>query len=426
MQLEKLAHIRQNFPNRALPDVAAAVREQMEGAEWALAVKPGSRIAVGVGSRGITNIDVIAKAVVEFWKSRGVNPFLIPVMGSHGSASAEGQAEVLAHYGITEETMGAPVVSSLDVVPIGTTPEGIEVVMDRQAHEADGTMLLSRVKWHTDFEGKLESGLHKMMAIGLGKWAGAKRYHTYALELGLERMIRSVGKVMLATGKMLGGMAILEDAYHSTAEVAAVGAAGMVEQEEELLAKVKSWKPNIPVKEVDLLIVDEIGKNFSGAGMDTKIVNRSGRNGPNSWPNVPKIFRIIVRDLSPLSNGNAIGMGLADAITDRLFEKVDFEATWVNSLTASSPPAAFTPMHFPDDRTCIEKIVPTCGKLDLSKVTIAWIRNSMDIGELMVSEGLLDEVRANPEVEVLSAPMDLEFDEAGNLVNVMSAELMAH
>ena len=426
MQLQKLAHIRQNFPNRALPDVTAAAREQLENADWALAVAPGSRIAVGVGSRGITNIDVIAKAVVEFWKSRGVKPFLIPVMGSHGSASAEGQAEVLAHYGITEETMGAPVVSSLDVVPIGTTPEGIEVVMDRQAHEADGTMLLSRVKWHTDFEGKLESGLHKMMAIGLGKWAGAKRYHTYAMELGLEQMIRSVGKVMLATGKMLGGMAILEDAYHSTAEVAAVGAAGMVEQEEELLAKVKSWKPNIPVKEVDLLIVDEIGKNFSGAGMDTKIVNRSGRKGPNSWPNVPKIFRIIVRDLSPLSNGNAIGMGLADAITDRLFEKVDFEATWVNSLTASSPPAAFTPMHFPDDRTCFEKIVPTCGKLDLSEVTIAWIRNSMDIGELMVSEGLLDEVRANPEVEVLSAPMDLEFDETGNLLNVMSAEPVAH
>ena len=426
MQLQKLAHIRQNFPDRALPDVAAATREQMEGADWALAVKPGSRIAVGVGSRGITNIDVIAKAVVDFWKSRDVKRFLIPVMGSHGSASAEGQAEVLAHYGITEETMGAPVVSSLDVVPIGTTPEGIEVVMDRQAHEADGTMLLSRVKWHTDFAGKLESGIHKMMAIGLGKWAGAKRYHTHALEMGLEQMIRSVGTVMLATGKMLGGMAILEDAYHSTAEVAAVGAAGMVEREEELLAKVKSWKPNIPVNEVDLLIVDEIGKNFSGAGMDTKIVNRSGRTGPNSWPNVPKIFRIIVRDLSPLSNGNAIGMGLADAITDRLFEKVDFEATWVNSLTASSPLAAFTPMHFPDDRTCIEKIVPTCGKLDLSEVTIAWIRNSMDIGELMVSEGLLDEVRANPEIEVLSEPMDLEFDGAGNLVNVMSAEPVAH
>jgi len=425
MQLQKLVQIRQNFSDRGLPDVAGAVRAQMESAGWALAVKPGSRIAVGVGSRGITNIDIIARAVVDFWKSRDVKPFLIPVMGSHGAASAQGQADVLAHYGITEETMGAPVISSLDVVPVGTTPGGIEVVMDRQAHEADGTMLLSRVKWHTDFDGKLESGIHKMMAIGLGKWAGAKRYHTFGLHNGLEQVIRSVGIVMLGTGKMLGGMAILEDAYHNTAEVHAVGAKGMVEREEELLARVKSWKPNIPVS-LDLLIVDEIGKNFSGAGMDTKVVNRSGRKGPNTWPNVPKIFRIFVRDLSPLSNGNAIGMGLADVITDRLFEKVDFEATWVNSLTASSPPAAFTPMHFPNDRTCLEKIVPTCGKLDLSEVTIGWIRNSMDIGELAISENLVSRVNDNPEVEIISEPRELEYDDAGNLIKIFAAEPVAH
>ena len=425
MRLQNLVQMRQNFPDRGLPDVAGAVRAQMENAGWALAVKPGSRIAVGVGSRGITNIDIIARAVVDFWKSRDAKPFLIPVMGSHGAATAQGQADVLAHYGITEETMGAPVVSSLDVVPIGTTPEGVEVVMDRQAHEADGTMLLSRVKWHTDFDGKLESGIHKMMAIGLGKWAGAKRYHTFALHHGLERMIRSAGKVMLGSGKMLGGMAILEDACHNTAEVHAVGADGMVEREEELLARVKSWKPNIPV-DVDLLIVDEIGKNFSGSGMDTKIVNRSGRRGPNTWPNVPKIFRIFIRDLSPLSNGNAIGMGLADVITDRLFEKIDFEATWVNSLTASSPPAAFTPMHFPDDRTCLERIAPTCGKLDLSEVTIAWIRNTMDIGELAISENLTPQVNDNPEVEIVSEPRELEFDEAGNLINIFAAEPVPH
>ncbi len=425
MRLQNLVQIRQNFPDRGLPDVAGAVRAEMENAGWALAVKPGSRIAVGVGSRGITNIDIIARSVVDFWKSRDVKPFLIPVMGSHGAASAEGQADVLAHYGITEETMGAPVVSSLDVIPIGTTPEGIEVVMDRQAHEADGTMLLSRVKWHTDFDGKLESGIHKMMAIGLGKWAGAKRYHTFALHHGLEQVIRSVGKVMLGTGKMLGGMAIIEDAYHNTAEVHAVGAEGMVEREEELLARVKSWKPNIPVN-VDLLIIDEIGKNFSGAGMDTKVVNRSGRKGPNTWPKVPKIFRIFIRDLSPLSNGNAIGMGLADVITDRLFEKVDFEATWVNSLTASSPPAAFTPMHFPDDRSCLERIAPTCGKLDLSEVTIAWIRNTMDIGELAISENLVPRVSDNPEVEIVSEPRQLEFDDAGNLINIFAAEPVTH
>ena len=426
MQLQKLVPIRQNFPDRRLPDVAAAVRDTMEAADWANAVPAGSRIAVGVGSRGITNIDVIAKAVVDFWKSRDCKPFIIPVMGSHGAATGPGQADVLAHYAISEATMGCPIVSSLDVVPIGTTPEGIEVVMSKDALEADGVMLCARVKWHTDFEGKLESGIHKMMAIGLGKWAGARVYHTHGLTMEFENVIRGVGKVVLDTGKMLGGLAILEDAYHSTAEVHAVGAARMVEEEEELLARVKSWKPNIPVKEVDLLIVDEIGKNFSGAGMDTKIINRSGKRGPNVWQGVPIIKRIFSRDLSSLSYGNAIGIGLCDVISDKLFNKVDFEPTWVNALTASSLIAAYVPLHFADDRTCIEKIAPTCAKLDVHEVSIAWIRNTMDLHELMVSENLLDEVRRNPEIEILGEPIEIDYDADGNLVGALQAEAVTH
>ena len=425
MQLHRLVHIRQNFPDRRLPDVAAAVRAEMQAADWALAVKPGSRIAVGVGSRGITNIDVIAKAVADFWKSRDCEPFIIPVMGSHGAATGRGQADVLAHYEITAETMGCPIVSNLDVVPLGTTEDGVEVVMSKDAYEADGAMLCSRVKWHTDFEATLESGIHKMMAIGLGKWAGAQRYHTHGLRLGLERIIRTVGKVVLDTGKMLGGMAILEDAHHNTAEVHAVGAAGMVEREEELLARAKSWKANIPVKELDLLIVDEIGKNFSGAGMDTKVINRSGRRGPNTWENVPTIRRIFARDLSPLSNGNGVGIGLADVISDRLYNKVDFEPTWINSLTASSLTASYVPLHYSDDRTCIEKMAPTCGRVDPSEISIAWIQNTMELGELMISENLLDEVRQNPEIEVLSEPREIEYDSEGNLINVRAAEPVA-
>ena len=426
MQLQKLVPIRQNFPDRGLPDIPFAVRETMGAAEWTNRVPAGSRIAVGVGSRGITNIDMIAKAVVDFWKSRDCRPFIIPVMGSHGAATGPGQAEVLAHYGINEKTMGCPIVSSLDVEPIGTTPDGIEVVMAKDALEADGVMLCSRIKWHTDFEGKLESGIHKMMAIGLGKRAGAQVYHTHGLKLGLEHVIRTVGAVVLGTGKMLGGLAILEDAHHHTAKVQAVGAAGMVEEEEELLACVKSWKPNIPVKELDILIVDEIGKNFSGSGMDTKIINRSGRRGPNGWDGVPTIHRIFSRDLSPLSNGNAVGIGLSDVISDRLYNKVDFEPTWINSLTASSLTASYVPLHFADDRTCIEKIAPTCGKLDVSEVSIAWIRNTMDINELMISENLLDEVRQNPEVEILGEAHEIEFAADGNLVVVGEAEAVVH
>lgn len=425
MRLQRLVRIRQNFPERKLPDVAAAVRAEMEAAEWAKAVPAGSRIAVGVGSRGISNIDVITRAVVDFWKSRGAKPFLIPVMGSHGAASAEGQADVLAHYGITEQTMGAPVVSSLEVVKIGTTPEGIDVPMDRTALESDGVMLLSRVKWHTSFEGKLESGVHKMMAIGLGKWEGAKGYHAWGLRIGLETVIRSVGKVVLGTGKMLGGLAILEDAYHNTAEVHALGAAGMVEREEELLRRTKSWKANIPVDEVDLLIVDEMGKNVSGTGMDAKVINR-GPQGPNKWPGVPVVRRIFTRDLTDMSYGNAIGIGLTDIVTDRLFRKIDFNATWINSLTASNPMPSKAPIHFPTDRECIEKILPTCGKLDISECSIVWIRNTMELGEMLASENLVEELEQNHHIEFLSEPQEIEFDGAGNLVGVLAGEALAH
>ena len=420
MPTQRLVRVRQNFPKRALADVAAAVRATLEAADWTNKVKPGSRIAIGAGSRGIQNIDVIVKAAVDFWKSRDCKPFIIPVMGSHGAATAEGQADVLHHYGITEARMGAPIISSLDVVAIGTTSEGIEVSMDKQAFQSDGVMLCSRVKWHTDFEGGLESGVHKMMAIGLGKWAGAKRYHTWALRLGMESVIRSVGKVVLSSGKMLGGLAILEDAWHNTAEVHAIGAATMVAEEEKLLALTKSWKANLPAKEIDLVIVDEMGKTFSGAGMDTKVVNRSV-DGPNVWKDVPVVRRLFARDLSDRSYGNAIGVGFADIVTDRLVSAIDYNATWVNGLTSSTTQPCATPMHFPTDQECMEKILPTCGRLDPNDCSIVWIPNTMDIAECLVSENLLPEIEQNPEIEVISGSIDIEFDSAGNLVPAFEA-----
>jgi hypothetical protein len=423
MPTQRLVRIRQNFPKRALADVTAAVRATLEAADWTKKVKPGSRIAIGAGSRGIQNIDVIVKAAVDFWKSRDCQPFIIPVMGSHGAATAEGQADVLHHYGITEERMGAPIISSLDVVTIGTTPEGIEVSMDKQAFEADGVMLCSRVKWHTDFEGGLESGVHKMMAIGLGKWAGAKRYHTWALRLGMEQLIRSVGQVVLGTGKMLGGLAILEDAWHNTAEVHALGAAVIVAEEEKLLARTKSWKANLPAKEIDLLIVDEMGKTFSGAGMDTKVVNRSVE-GPNVWKDVPVVRRLFVRELSNKSYGNAIGVGFADITTDRLVNAIDYNATWVNGLTSSTTQPGSTPMHFATDRDCVEKILETCGRLDANDCSIVWIPNTMEIAECLVSENLLPEIEQNPEIKIISVPQEVDFDSAGNLIP--SFEAVAH
>lgn len=420
MDLPRLLRVKQHFPSYALTDVAGAVRQTLESAAWTARVKPGSRLAIGVGSRGITNIATIVRAVIDFWKSRGMRPFIIPVMGSHGAATAEGQADVLAHYGIIEQTMGAPVVSSLDVVPLGATPEGIDVVMDRTAVESDGVMLVSRIKWHTDFDGKLESGVHKMMAIGLGKYAGAQRYHTWAVRLGHERVIRSVGRKVLSTGKMLGGLGILEDACHNTGEVHALGVDDMERREEELLAKVKTWAPRIPLKEIDILIVDEMGKNISGAGMDTKIVNRTVQGESNTWPNAPRIMRIFVRDLSSLSYGNAVGLGMADVITDRFLRKIDRVPTELNALTASTTRMCATPIHFATDRICLEKVAPTVGRLDTRDVTLAWIRNTLDLDTLLVSENLRAEIEANPIGEIAGDPQPIEFQDDGNLVEMLA------
>jgi hypothetical protein len=336
-------------------------------------------------------------------------------MGSHGAATAEGQADVLAHYGIHEATMGCPVVSSLEVVSLGRTPEGIEVFMDRHAWDSDGVFLVNRIKWHTDFEGKIESGLFKMMAIGLGKFAGARQYHTFGYRMGLERVIRSAGRKVLASGKILGGLAIIEDARHNTAKVAAVGAGEMEAREEELLALAKSWRGRIPVEALDILIVDEIGKNISGAGMDTKVINRGVHGERNPWPHAPRIERIFARDLTDLSYGNGVGIGMADVIADRLLEKIDWTPTHINSLTASTPEAIRTPVHFPTDRECLERIAPTVGKLDPRDITLGWIRNTLELEVLALSENLRAELEGNPALEIVGEPRALEFDTQGNL-----------
>lgn len=414
MQFPRLIPVRQHFPDHKIPDVSDAVRRELQASGFSSRVQPGARIALGVGSRGIANIATIVRSVVDFWKSQGAQPFIFPAMGSHGAATAEGQADVLAHYGVHEATMGCPVLSSLEVVSLGKTLDGIEAFMDHNAYQSDGVMMIGRVKWHTDFAGKIESGLFKMMAIGLGKFAGAQRYHTYAYKLGLEHVIRSVGRQVLASGKILGGLAILEDANHNTGQVTAVPVENMERKEEELLALVKSWKGRIPLP-LDVLILDEIGKNFSGAGMDTKVVNRSVYGDSNPWADEPRIERVFVRDLSLHSYGNAVGLGMADVIHDRLLEKVNWNATWINSLTASTPTAIRTPIHFSTDRECLTRIAPTVGRVDLAGVTYGWVKNSLDIGELKLSENLQEKIRNHSMLEILGPAEEWDFNEAGNL-----------
>ncbi len=417
MLFPRILHVRQNFPDRRIADVAAEVQRELRDAGFASRLKPGARVAIGVGSRGITNIATIARATAAFWKSQGMQPFIFPAMGSHGAATAEGQADVLAHYGIIEDTMGCPIVSSLDVVPLGKTAQGIQTYMDRNAYESDAVMLAGRVKWHTDFMGKIESGLFKMIAIGLGKFAGAQHYHTYAYKLGLEKTIREIGRTVLASGKVLGGLAILEDAHHNTAKIEAVPVEGMEQREEELLALAKSWMGRIPM-DLDILIVDEMGKNISGAGMDTKVVNRSVYGDYNPWPNTPRIERIFVRDLSDLTYNNAVGVGMADVVTDRLVNRIDWNPTRVNSLTASTPAAIRTPIHYSTDLQCLEAIAPTVGKFNMKEVTLGWIHNTMELADIALSENLRAAIEANPLLEIVSPPLDLEFDAAGNLTGL--------
>src|SRR6266545_844651 len=306
MPLPRLYLVQQKFPDRALRDVPAEVRRQLSSSPFAARLAPGARVAIGVGSRGIGNLAAIVREVVLWFRDQGARPFLFPAMGSHGAATAAGQAEVLSRYGITEAAMGCPVVSQLEVVSLGRTADGIEAFMDKAAFESDGVMLIGRVKWHTDFAGQIESGLFKMMAIGLGKFAGARRYHTYAYKLGLEHVITSVGRQVLASGRILGGLAILEDECHRTAK----------------LALVKTWMPRIPM-DLDILILDEIGKDISGAGMDTRIVNRGVFGEYNPWPDAPRFHRIFVRGLSANTYHSAVGVGLADVVPQRLVDQID-------------------------------------------------------------------------------------------------------
>lgn len=422
MKLPRFVLAEQRFPHRGIADIPGHIRRELGAADFAGRVKPGARVAIGVGSRGISNIATIVRSVVEFWKERGAQPFLFPAMGSHGAASAEGQADVLTHYGIHEATMGVPVISSLDVVSLGKTEEGIETFIDKNAYEADAVFLIGRIKWHTDFSGALESGLFKMMAIGLGKFAGARQYHTFAYKLGLEKVIRSAGTKLFGCGKILGGLAIQEGAHHETAGLVAVsgseGAAAMMRREEELLAEVKGWMAKLPAPEIDILILDEIGKNISGAGMDTKVVNRSVNGQYNPFPELPFVHRIYVHSLSDLTYGSAVGVGLADAVHQSLLKQVDWKPTYINSLTASTPAAIRSPIHFSSDLEALTRLAPTVGKTNLEDVTFCRIRNTLELVHLAVSENLAPSLAGN--VAATSEPFEPPLSAEGDLLDFYS------
>ena len=345
MPLPRMVRVRQTFPRQRVADIPRAVADRLAAA--GLPVKRGDTVAVGAGSRGIANIDVIVGATVRYLRDLGARPFVFPAMGSHGGGTAEGQIDVLAHYGITEATMGCPVRATMDVVQVGEAL-GLPVWLDRFASEADWIGVVNRVKPHTDFKGSIESGLFKMMTIGLGKWKGAMQYHRANVTHSYETVITSVGREMLAKARIGFGLGIVENGYDETGHIEAFSAANLEDGERRLLKDAREWMARLPFKQIDVLVVEEIGKNISGSGMDTNVIGRP-TNPHEPFPADPKILWIVALDITEESYGNATGIGNADFTTRRLVDRIDMKPTLINCITACSPGMAKVPATYDND-----------------------------------------------------------------------------
>jgi hypothetical protein len=406
--------IRQRFEGPAVQDIPATVAAELARAHIAAVIKPGQTVALTAGSRGVANIATIVKATADYLKTIGAKPFVIPAMGSHGGGTADGQLDVLQHYGITEASVGVPLRATMEVVQIGETPDGLPVWLDKYASEADHIGVINRVKPHTDFSGAIESGLLKMMTIGLGKYYGAQHYHRANVQYGYEHIIRTVGRTVLQRARIAFGLAVIENGYDQTAIIQAVMAPEFEETELKLQALSKKLAARLPFDFIHLLIVEEMGKNISGAGMDTKVIGRI-MNIIEPPPRHPRILRIYVRDLHDDSYGNATGVGLADFVSRRLVNKIDPTATYINCLTGLSPESARIPITFDTDREAVEAALGTVGMVKPEEARIVRIKNTLLLEELDVSEACLPEVQQRENLEVLWGPKGLVFDSSGGL-----------
>ena len=399
--------IRQQFAREALADIEQTVHEQVTAK---LQIAPGANIAITVGSRGINNIARIAKAVADAVKSCGGAPFIIPAMGSHGGATAEGQREILASYGVTEEAMGCPIRATMEVVEIDSSGLEMKIYMDKFGYESDGVILLNRIKPHTAFHGEFESGLVKMSVIGLGKERLANEMHRFGV-YGLKTIMPQAARRILATGKVVLGVGIVENAYDETAIIEALTPAEILTREPELLAQAKQLMPSFPLCDIDVLIVDQIGKNISGSGMDPNVIGRM--KIPGQPPaEFPKIKIIVITDITEVSHGNACGIGLADVTTRRLADKIDWDATYMNGITSGFYEHFMLPIVAPTDLQAFEWGIRASHDPYQPK-KIVRITDTLHVSELYVSDAALAEVKDR--VEIISEPKSL-FDKQGSLI----------
>lgn len=409
--LPKFAKIRQNFQVDSIKDIPNTISKQFINVQADEKIKPGMEIAITVGSRGIANIPLIVKSVADEIKKRGATPFIIPAMGSHGGATAEGQIEVLEGLGVTEESTGCEIRSAMDVEEIGKTSAGIPVYIDKHAHHADGIIVMGRIKPHTDFKKDIESGILKMASIGMGKHKQALALHTYGIE-GIRDMMPEVGKVAIQNSKTLFGIGIVENAHEETAIIEAIQPEQVEEREKELLKEAFRLMPSLPVEEIDILVVDEIGKNYSGTGMDTNIIGRIRVLGVEE-PKSPRIKYVIASNLSEASHGNALGIGLADLTTKRLFEKIDYQAMNENVITSTFLDRAKIPIILDNDREALVAALRANWGVSPEEARIVRIPNTLHIGELFVSEVIFHELKNQEHIEVLEEPQEMKFDADG-------------
>ena len=413
----RLVKVRRRFEASVVPDLAQQVRDEVRFLLQRYQLAANSRVGITAGSRGINDAIGVYQAAVQTLKEEGHQPFLFSSMGSHGRGTADGQRDLLRSLGVTEENIGAPVLCSADEVQLGETEgplAGLPVYVSREAAEADGILAINRVKPHTSFHGPYESGLMKMLAVGMGRDKGASMVHRLGWNSMVES-ITSIGGAVLQLLPVIGGLAIVENAYEETALVKGLPGPEIPESETQLLELAKGYMPFLPIAHADLCVVREMGKNYSGTGMDTNVIGRLRLQGIPE-PAKPAIQFLAVLDLSEASHGNATGIGLADFTTERLVEKIDYEATYLNCLTSGGPIRAAVPMTLADDKALFEAARQALKPERINEVRLLIVENTLHLQELCLSEVLLEEVEAREDVEAVGEPFPLEFDSGGHLV----------
>ena len=409
--IPRMVKVKQTFERPVISDVVGEFRAKLAAKKVMAAIKPGQNIAVGVGSRGISNLPALVKVLVEELKKAGAKPFLVPAMGSHGGATAEGQRSMLIGMGFSEEYIGAPIRATMETVQVGVSANGFPVFFDKNAFEADGTIFMNRIKPHVAFRGEVESGLQKFITIGLGKQKGADICH----ELGFGQMaenIPAMAKVSLEKANILFAVGLLENAYHETCRIEVLNNKEIAKEEPALQAEGKRLCPKLYFDKLDVLVIDEIGKDISGTGFDTNVV---GRYHTPFCTGGPSITRMTILDVTDVSHGNANGLGILDFTTKRVFDKFSFEDTYPNSLTSTVPVSVKIPMVLKTDKQSIQACIKTCNRLDKENVTMVRIKNTIALGEIEISENLIPLAKENKYLEVVGTPYALPFDKNGNL-----------